>query len=345
MGGAEKVHAILSNYFFKNGFEVHNCILIDAVTYKYSGSVLNLGAIKPNASSVIRKWHRFKALRNWIASNDFDCVIDFRMRPSFILEFVLSRCVYPKNAIFYVLSGNLCFYFPKSIFLSRLIYNNRKIATVSSAIEKVILEKQYSNTVKNLFQPFDFKTIESQKNEFNLESNYVLVVGNMDNDIKQIDKLILAYSKSTLPEKNIKLVVLGEGKNKSSYQKLVEKLNLSDKIVFKGTVQNPFPYYKNAIFYVLSSKNEGLSNAIIESLACETPVVAFDCFSGPREIITNNQNGILVEDQNFDKLIEAMDLMSSDSELYLHCKNNTVKSIAKFSVEIIGKQWEEFIKS
>lgn len=344
-GGAEKVHGILSVYFANQGFEVHNCILIDAVVYEYSGSLLNLGKIKADSSSLIRKIYRFRALQKWVKVNDFDCLIDFRMRPSFIFEFILSRLIYPNNTIYYVLSGRINFYFPKNDFLSRLIYKNLKIATVSEAIAAEVLKKKYTANVRNLYQPFNFDNIKNLKNEFNFDYSYILAVGNMDNDIKQIDELIRAYSKSELPKQNIKLIVLGEGKYKITYQELVEKLNLSNLVQFKGIVQNPFPYYKNALFYVLSSKNEGLSNAIIESLACETPVVAFDCFSGPGEIIDNNQNGILVEDQNFDKLIEAINLMASDADLYAHCKQNTVKSVEKFSVEIIGKQWVEWIKS
>lgn len=344
-GGAEKVHAILSTYFQKQGFDVHNCILIDAVTYEYSGSLLNLGKIKPNSFSVVRKIYRFVALQKWVNSNDFDCLIDFRMRPSFILEFILSRIVYPKNTIYTVHSGVLEFYFPKSSFLSRLIYDNQKCIGVSNAVSNAIMNSYSLKNVKTIYNSVDLDEISVLKEDKVSENRYILVVGNMNSPIKQIDKLILAYSKSELPKQNIKLIVLGEGEFKAAYQDLVEKLNLSNLVLFKGMMQNPFPYYKNALFCVLSSKNEGLPNVIIESLACETPVVAFDCFSGPSEIIDSYQNGILVEDQNFDKLIEAINLMVFDTDLYQHCKQNAVKSVEKFSVEIISKQWEEFIQS
>lgn len=344
-GGAEKVHALLSIYFENQGFEVHNCILVDAVTYKYSGSLLNLGKIKANSSSIVRKIYRFKALQKWVSSNNFDCLIDFRMRPSFIFEFLLSRIIYPKNTIYTVHSGVLEFYFPKSNFLSRLIYYNRKCIAVSNAVSNVIMNDYLLKNVKTIYNPFNLDEISVLKEDKISENKYVLVVGNMNSPIKQIDKLILAYSKSELPKQNIQLIVLGEGKLKIDYQKLVDKLGLSNLVLFKGMVQNPFPYYKNAFFCMLSSKNEGLPNVIIESLASETPVVAFDCFSGPSEIIDSYRNGILVEDQNFDKLIEAMNLMVTDTDLYKHCKQNSVKSVEKFSVEIIGKQWEEFIQS
>ncbi len=343
-GGAEKVHALLSVYFEKEDFEVHNCILIDAVTYEYSGSLLNIGKIKPNSFSLIRKYYRFFALRDFIKNNNFDCVIDFRMRPSFLLEFILSRLVYPNNTIFYVLSGRLDFYFPKRILLSKLIYKNRKMATVSEAIKNAIIDLRITNTVENVFQPFDFNSIQFNSEEFQVFDKYILAVGNMDSNIKQIDKLIDSYSKSELPYKNIKLIVLGEGKLKIEYQELAINLNLQDLIVFKGTLNNPFPYYKNAIFTCLTSKNEGLSNAIIESLACKTPVISFDCFSGPREIIANHHNGILVDNQNFDKFVEAMNMMVDNQELYLHCKQNAKSSVEKFSIEKIGNQWLELLE-
>jgi glycosyltransferase involved in cell wall biosynthesis len=343
-GGAEKVHAQLSIYFDSQGFDVHNCIFVDAVTYEYAGSLLNLGQIKPKSSSITRKGHRFFALQKFIKFNRFDGVIDFRMRPSFIFEFILSRMVYPKNTIFSVRSGIIAFYFPANTFLSRLIYQNKKIVAVSNVIQEKVISDKLANNVISIYNPIDFKKIASQKDEPIMELNYILVVGNMKNDIKQIDRLIVAYSKSILPKQNIKLIVLGDGKFKTGYQKLVEDLNLTSLVVFKGTLQNPFPYYKNAKYLVLSSKNEGFPNVIIESLACESPVVAFDCFSGPREIITNHHNGILVENQNFEKLTEAMDLMISDQELYQNCKSNTLQSVQQFSIEIVGKQWLEYLK-
>ena len=129
------------------------------------------------------------------------------------------------------------------------------------------------------------------------------------------------------------------------YQQLTQELGINDLVIFKGAVENPFPYYREALFTVLSSKNEGFPNVIIESLAAETPVISFDCFSGPNEIIVDKHNGILVENQHVEKLTETMNSFVEDEKLYQHCKQNAKESVVQFDIEIIGKQWLELIVS
>jgi len=343
-GGAEKVHSLLSFYFETAGMEVYNCIFCDLVSYEYSGSLLNIGKVNPNSFFITRKLKRFFVFRNFIKDNNFDFVIDFRQRTNFILELLISRDVYPKNTYYTVHSGVLDFYFPKAKFLSGLIYKNRSIVAVSKAVKEEIENKKTVGSVSFIHNPIDLKSVPELKNQFDINGEkYILAVGRMNDCIKQFDKLISAYSKSILPERNIKLVILGEGNKKESYIKLTQKLGIESLVEFKGYVFNPFPYYKNAYYLVLTSKNEGFSNVLVESLSVETPVIAFDCFAGPNEIVINKENGILVENQNMQKLIEAMNLFVEDNELYNHCKKNTKKNIERFSIDVIGKQWLELM--
>jgi glycosyltransferase involved in cell wall biosynthesis len=333
-GGAEKVQALLSLFFHKAGLEVFNIILWDIVTYEYAGSMHII--------------HTRSEIKKTIEENEIDYIIDFRIRPFFFLEFLISRFTYHKNAFYTVHSGSLDFYFPKSSFLSRLIYKKRAVVTVSEAIKDAVLSRKITKNIVCIHNPIHFESIDQLKNDFVIEknSNYILVAGRFD-PIKQFDKLILAYSRSILPQKGIKLIFVGEGAVDSNYKtscmQLCVDLGLESSIEFKGFMTNPFPYFKNALFTVLCSKNEGFPNVLIESLACETPVVSFDCFSGPSEIIINNHNGLLVENQNFEKLTEAMNLMVSDESLYSNCKENALQSVEKFSFENIGNQWLDLL--
>ena len=108
---------------------------------------------------------------------------------------------------------------------------------------------------------------------------------------------------------------------------------------FLGFKNNPYKYIRNAKFYVMSSLHGGLPMVLLESLACSTPIVSFDCPTGPKEIITHKENGLLVENQNISKLADSMNLFVENGALYMHCKEQALSSVSKFSIEQIGAQW------
>ena len=153
----------------------------------------------------------------------------------------------------------------------------------------------------------------------------------------------MRYGNSVLKEKQIHLVIVGEGNNEG-LKTVAKDSNVTDFVHFLGYQNNPFKYLKNALFLVLSSKNEGLPNVILESLACGIPVVSFDCPCGPSEMIINYRNGILVEDQNTVKLTDAMNLMVLDEKLYQFCKQNAKESVTPFLLDTIGKQWLDLMQ-
>jgi N-acetylgalactosamine-N,N'-diacetylbacillosaminyl-diphospho-undecaprenol 4-alpha-N-acetylgalactosaminyltransferase len=127
-------------------------------------------------------------------------------------------------------------------------------------------------------------------------------------------------------------------------ENICKDLNILDRVHFLGYQDNPYKYLKRSKFLVLSSKNEGMPNVILEALACEVPVISFDCLSGPSEMIIDKKNGLLVENQNTDKLSEAMNLFLKDQILYDFCKSNTLDSLEPFLIEKIGKQWLDLMQ-
>jgi glycosyltransferase involved in cell wall biosynthesis len=84
--------------------------------------------------------------------------------------------------------------------------------------------------------------------------------------------------------------------------------------------------------------------SLVESLAVGTPVIAVDCETGPREIIQNNYNGLLVENHNPKALAEAMNTMATDENLFQTCKNNAKKSVEHLSLENIAQQWKQLLE-
>lgn len=343
-GGAERVAANLSIFFESQKHDVQHVIVQDEIKYHYAGSVFNLGQFKNESNNYLNKIKRFIILKQFIDKNNFNFIIDFRVKNNFWQELLVSKIIYKPKTIYCIHSFMLDLYFPKNKWLAKIIFKNKSIVAISEAIKTEIEMRYNFKNVQVIYNAIELLTIQNQaKKIFNKEFEYIVAAGTMT-DNKQFDKIITSYSKSKLPDRNINLMLLGDGKNKLKLEKLTKNLNLEHQIVFIGRTENPYKYFAKAMFLVQASVNEGLPMVLIESLACQTPVIAFDCKSGPSEIIINHQNGLLVENQNFSKLIEAMNLMINNATSYQSYKKNTIPSITKFSSEIIGNQWLEFLK-
>ncbi len=110
---------------------------------------------------------------------------------------------------------------------------------------------------------------------------------------KDFPTLIRAFAKvrATRPAR---LVVLGEGRQRTKLEQLIRELGLEADVALVGRVENPFAWMSIASVFVLSSAWEGLPGVVIEALACGCPVVSTDCPSGPREILEDGALGPLV---------------------------------------------------
>lgn len=345
-GGAEKAMVLLSQFFHSRGIGVHNVIVLDQITYDYSGQLLNLGKMKNTANGPLNKLKRFLVLRKFLRQHRFDYIIDFRVRVSFFQEYFISRMLYNAPTIYTVHSAMTDLYFPQHKKWGHLVYKNAfAVAAVSDAVAEIIRKKYRLENVTTMHNPIDIGNIEKLADAFvPTEKSYILAAGRMNDGVKQFDKLIAAYANSALPAQGISLVILGDGDNLPALKKLAMRSGVESQIVIKGRVDNPFPYMKHAKFFVLSSRREGLPTVILESLACGKPVVSFDCVSGPSEMILHERNGLLVNDQDFNALADAMNRMASDEKLYAACCEGAKPSVQSFSLENIGRQWLEFLK-
>ncbi|WP_035649065.1 glycosyltransferase [Flavobacterium sp. ASV13] len=339
-GGSDKVMANLSLFFEKQGFEVDIIIVLDEVSFPYSGKLVNLGLLKNESNGIFNKVKRLKALRAYLNQNKFDFIIDFRFRTKIIQELILARFIYNAKTIFTVHSFLIDHYMPNNSWLTRLMYNHcfANVA-ITNEMKTLIESKHKLQNIVTIHNPVNFEEIKEKQNEkIDLKFDFIIAVGQYENEIKQFDKLISSYAKSDLKEKQIHLVILGNG-DESKLQKTISDHKIQNFVHLLGYQNNPFKYLSKAKFLVLSSKNEGFPNVILEALACEIPVVSFDCDFGPRDMITTFENGILVENQNWEKLTEALNLLISDEDLYQKSKQNTLKSIEPFLLEKIGNQW------
>ena len=106
-----------------------------------------------------------------------------------------------------------------------------------------------------------------------------------------------------------------------------------------GRLKDPFHYFKHAEFMALSSRAEGFPMVLIEALTLGCPVLSVDCPTGPREIVKHEHNGLLIESDNIELLVNSIDELFYNQNLREKLSQNAITSVAHLSAESICKQW------
>jgi glycosyltransferase involved in cell wall biosynthesis len=207
----------------------------------------------------------------------------------------------------------------KRIVLKFLIKNfyirSDYVITVSqesaSQIEKMIHQK-YKKKIITIYNPIINQKIFEMASQpvnhplFKNKRDYKIILGaGRLTSQKDFTTLIKAFY-HVKKQINSKLVILGEGEEKFALENLIREMNLQNDVILFGFVENPYPYYKNADVFVLSSRFEGLPTVLIEAMALSVPVVSTDCPTGPREILDNSKYGPLVPVGDENKLAEEI---------------------------------------
>lgn len=336
-GGLERVLSTVSELLHYSNCEVHVIVLENEVEYPFHGTLINLG----NYS----KFQKYFKLRSYLKRNQFDYVIDFRHRINPWMELLFIHYMYAGFKFIYTIhSSKLDVYLTAKNWVAQQILNKAyKIVAVSNALNEKIKTKYYFEKGVVIPNSIAAKTIEIEY-AAELFFKYCIAVGRLVK-LKQFDKLIDTYCTSDLPKRGIHLVILGKGEEKERLEKQIDGLQMSKFIHLLGFKNNVFSYVTNAKFLVLTSKYEGFSMVILEALFAGTPVVSFDCETGPGELVQNEHNGLLVKNQDFKALQDAIERMVDDSQLYYLCKENAKTSVSSFSNEKISKKWLDLVKN
>lgn len=161
---------------------------------------------------------------------------------------------------------------------------------------------------------------------------------------KDYSTLLRALARLHAQGRPCRLIALGEGPERSRLEQLRAELGLRDYIDFHGVVDNPYAYMARADVFVLASHYEGFPNVVIEAMACGAPVVCTDCQSGPREIITHGETGLLVPPRDPAALAHALARLLDDPQLRHSLPRNALNQVrCRYDLDQICQQYYQIL--
>lgn len=160
---------------------------------------------------------------------------------------------------------------------------------------------------------------------------------------KGFDILIDSWSHVAKRHPSWKLRIYGEGE-RNALQAQIDKLELTESCILEHAVPNIIDKYCESSIFVLSSRYEGFGMVIVEAMSCGVPSISFTCPSGPRDIIDDGVDGLLVDNGNVEQLAEKISVLISDNELRKEMGKHARINVERFKIENIGKQWDTLFR-
>ncbi len=350
-GGAERVCVNLANGFYRKGFDISLLVL------NLNNDVFSKELDEDIAFYNLNKNHTREAffkLGRFLLEKDFRVILVFNYQLAVLLLFlrnalfldykIIVRNINTLSMIYERQSSFWHKYFVNS--LTKVFYKRVDlIVAQSEGMKKDLVLNYYipSEKIVTINNPVNKKIEEFAKSIDYIKfpkRHEVLFVGSLT-EKKGVEYLFRAFALVHREDPDLKLRIVGEGRLKDKLVKLSHDLDIDKNVVFEGFVSDVGIYYLKAKATLLTSLYEGFPNVLVESLTLGTPVVSFDCPSGPSEIIEDGKNGYLVEYLN----IEAF----KDAVLRVLKRDFDSKSVAmtalKYSNEVILEKYAKVIKS
>ncbi len=311
----------------------------------------------------LAKTYAFKVLKDLVnLSKNYDVIVGALEIKSFL--FVALAKMFSRKKTLGWLHKDLGVYFditpwyktlPYRFLMKASISQFEKIVCVSKGVQKSLQSNLDIGSEKSItiYNPFSFDELYQKANSAPdnkllalFDKKVFISVGRLT---RQKNFPLLLDLHHQLLEKGLdhNLLILGEGEDRKQLENYAQTLGVAGSVYMPGFV-NPYPYIKKSDLFILTSLYEGLPTVLIESMILGTPICSVDCPSGPREILDNGEDGLLLpQAQNIDvneavksicELFEAEEALPAFRQKMAQHKN-------QFSDQTVTKQWQVLLKS
>ncbi|MCK2215835.1 glycosyltransferase family 4 protein [Actinomadura sp. ATCC 31491] len=173
------------------------------------------------------------------------------------------------------------------------------------------------------------------------QSNPVVIAAGRLVPQKGYDMLIPAFASVAAEHPEWRLRIFGTGPSQERLQQRIDERGMGERITLMGRSDRIHEELAKASIYALSSRIEGLPMAMIEAMGHALPVVAFDCPTGPADVLTPGRDGVLVPPRNVEKLGEELGRLMGDRELRLRLGAAAAETAHDYTPEVVMPLWEE----
>jgi len=348
-GGAERVMSMLANHWSQDKYDITLITLasVDLDFYHLSNKVrrIPLDLMKPSKSSfhaVIAVFSRLKAIRSAIKNSEANIVISFVDRTN-ILTILSSRwlnvpvIVSERTDPRHHKIGLIWNFFRKLLYK----YSDALIVQTMAVKEWANNELPGVNAF-SLPNPVEIPDSDIVGNHELMEGKVIVSVGRLGFE-KGHDVLLRAFKLCHQKDMNWRLVIFGDGPEKPALESYIKEHNLSDFVYLPGRILNPNEILPLAKIFVLPSRYEGFPNALLEAMASGLPVISTNCDSGPSEIISNGNDGMLVPVDDAQALANILlKLMASPSDRK-RLGSAALHTVQRYEIGNVIKMWESVI--
>jgi glycosyltransferase involved in cell wall biosynthesis len=350
-GGAQGVCVNLANGLSEKGWKVNLVVLHlnNAAYHERVSEKVNLVVL-----NVKNEYHAINPLRKYLKEQKPETVLAFNYELAILLVMLRALLRQP----FKIIARNINTLsekrqISKSLWRKHIVY--RLIYSLYWKVDHVInqcqsmeddllsLLPQLKGKTSVIYNPVN-KIIEDEAGQIDFKQvekqDYLLCVGRLAKQ-KAFNYAIEGFASVAKNYPTLRLKIVGRGGKERALKQCAIDFGVADRVDFEGFQKDMIPYYLHAKGTVLTSLYEGFPNVLIESITLGTPVVAFDCLSGPNEIIENGVNGYLVGYR------DLQDLNDKLKELLTHdLKSDFVaKTAVKYQVNNILNLYEVTLKN
>jgi len=339
-GGMERVMSELANFLVRREHEVLVVLMYKAEHFFTLDKKVKI--IEPRiskTSNLLYAFYLFPYIRKTIKNFRPDSILSFGERyNSYVLlsslglkapVFISDRSS-PKKAL-----SNF------NIVLSKLLYPNAKGIICQTKSSGAVLNSRLGKktpSIKIIPNPL-------RKLEFGdsiPKEDLIIAVGRIVIE-KRYDRLLDIYQK--INNRDWKLLIVGDGPLKNELLTDIRNRNLESEVILQGNTKDVDHFYQKSKIYVLTSDSEGFPNTLCEAMGHGLPVISFDCIAGPGDIISNMENGILIDDGDVDAFAYELQKLLDDESLRTKLGENAKSINNELGTGNILREYENFILS